>query len=288
MKVLVLGATGMAGHVITLYLKEQGNEVYSIARKPSAICDGIVCDVFKIDILRDYIEKQEFDVIVNCVGLLNTACDNNISQAIFLNSYLPHFLADIVCTTQTKIIHLSTDCVFSGKCGNYNEGDITDGISYYDRSKALGEINDFHNLTFRNSIIGPDMNKNGIGLFNWFMEQHSHAYGYTNVIWNGVTSLVLAQAIEEAVKENLCGIYHLINSNAISKYDLLKIFNKCFKNDTVEINKNDSIYLNKSLVNNRSDFMFQIPDYEIMIFEMKSWIQSHDYLYPHYKIKGMK
>lgn len=283
MKLLVLGANGMAGHMITLYLKEKNHEVYSVSRNPIPFCEGLVSDVFAIDTLRDYIKKNNFDTIINCIGLLNTACDEHISQAVFINSYLPHFLADIVHETVTKIIHLSTDCVFSGKKGNYNEYAIPDGESYYDRSKALGEINDNYNLTFRNSIIGPDMNVNGIGLFNWFMKQQNEIFGYSNVLWNGVTTLVLAQAIDQAMTENLSGIYHLVSPIAISKYNLLQLFNKYFKDDSITIKENSDIYINKTLVNNRKDFSFKVPCYEDMIADLRKWTDTHDFLYEHYK-----
>lgn len=285
MKILVLGANGMAGHVITLYLKEQMHEVHSLSRKTIPFCEGLISDIFETDKLHDYIKKHNFDFIINCIGLLNTACDENISKAIFINSYLPHFLADIAIEASTRIIHLSTDCVFSGKKGNYSEDAIPDGESYYDRSKALGEINDKYNLTFRNSIIGPDLNKNGIGLFNWFMKQQKEVYGYSNVLWNGVTTLVLAQAIDHAMRENLSGIYHLVSPKAISKYNLLQLFSKYFKDETIYINEKSDIYINKILVNNRKDFLFQVPCYEEMILEMRNWILKHKSLYVHYKIE---
>lgn len=288
MKILVLGASGMAGHVVTLYLKEKGYDVFSFTRKPISFCDGLVDNILSDGLLRlkNYITENEFHIVVNCIGILNSACDINISEAIFINSYLPHFLADALNCTGIKLIHLSTDCVFSGDRGKYGEKDLTDGRSYYDRTKALGELNDNFNLTFRNSIIGPDMNEGGIGLFNWYMKQEGEIYGYSNVIWNGVTTLVLAQAIDHAIKENIGGIYHLVNSKYISKYNLLKLFNRYFKNNEITIKEKKDIFGDKSLINNRSDFSFQVPPYPIMIKDMKDWIRCHHSLYPHYKIEG--
>ena len=94
---------------------------------------------------------------------------------------------------------MSTDCVFSGKTGWYSETSSRDGETFYDRSKALGELENNKDLTFRNSIIGPDLNKNGIGLFNWFMKQEGQIYGFTKAIWTGVTTLTLAKAMERCV-----------------------------------------------------------------------------------------
>src|SRR5699024_1115052 len=108
---------------------------------------------------------------------------------------------------KTKIIHMSTDCVFSGKIGNYKEDSLRDGETFYDRSKALGELDNQKDLTFRNSIIGPDINENGIGLFNWFMKQEGSINGYSKAIWTGVTTLTLAKAMDSALKEDLVGIY---------------------------------------------------------------------------------
>jgi dTDP-4-dehydrorhamnose reductase len=175
---------------------------------------------------------------------------------------------------------MSTDCVFSGKTGGYKENSFRDGETFYDRSKALGEIENNKDLTFRNSIIGPDRNKNGIGLFNWFMKENDQINGFTKAIWTGVTTLTLAKAMEQALEENLTGLYNLVNNETISKYELLKLFNKAMKNN--EILPSEKLSLDKSLVNSRTDFSFIVPSYEIMVEEMKIWIENHKELYPHY------
>ena len=177
---------------------------------------------------------------------------------------------------------MSTDCVFSGKVGNYTEDSFYDGQTFYDRTKALGEIKDEKNLTFRNSIIGPDINSEGIGLFNWFMKQEDSINGFTGAVWTGVTTLTLAQAMESAVKQNLSGLYNLVNNKTITKFELLKLFNRYFKEDKTLIIPTDTIQLNKSLFCTRKDFKFIVPDYEQMIIEMKNWIFTHKELYPHY------
>ena len=101
---------------------------------------------------------------------------------------------------------MSTDCVFSGKTGGYDESSLRDGETFYDRSKALGELENQKDLTFRNSIIGPDLNEEGIGLFNWFMKQTGEINGYTKAMWTGVTTLTLAKAMESAVQQGLTGL----------------------------------------------------------------------------------
>ena len=220
--------------------------------------------------------------MINCIGVLNEACDIIPSIAVYLNSYLPHFIAELLKNTTTKLIHMSTDCVFSGKSAPYAENSMHDGETFYDRTKALGEMNDDKNLVFRNSIIGPDMKKNGIGLYNWFMQQKGTINGFTGAIWTGVTTLTLAKAMERAAIENITGLYHLVNNQSISKFELLKLFNTHFKADEMTILPSDTVNADKTLLNNRKDFSFEVPSYEEMIIEMKQWIWSHKNLYPHY------
>jgi len=284
LKFIVLGATGMAGHTIAIYLKEQGHKVTAFTRKAFPLCENSIGDITDLKLVADIIEKSEADAVINCIGILNQSAESNKHEAVFLNSYLPHYLNHITRNSKTKIIHMSTDCVFSGKIGNYQENSLKDGETFYDRSKALGELENEKDLTFRNSIIGPDMNQNGIGLFNWFMKQNVKTTGYEKAIWTGVTTLTLAKAMEKATKENLVGLYNLVNNDTISKYEMLKLFNSYFKNDQLIINKSDDVIINKSLVNNRKDFNFLVPSYEEMIREMKEWITNHKELYQHYNI----
>ena len=283
MKILILGSIGMAGHMITLYFKEQGYDVTAYSVIPFPYCENIVDNAFETDKFKDMILQGEYDVIINCIGILNQAADQNRSAALYLNSYLPHLIADTIKDKKTKLIHMSTDCVFAGNTGPYYENSFRDGISFYDRTKALGEVEDDKNLTFRNSIIGPDMNENGIGLFNWFMKQTGTIHGFAGALWTGVTTLTLAKAMEKAMEENLCGLYNLVNNASISKYDLLVLFNKYFRNNSLTILKNDNLKLDKSLRNTRKDFSFIVPSYEQMIIEMKEWVDTHPTLYPHYQ-----
>lgn len=282
MKFLVLGASGMAGHTIAVYLKEQGHKVTALTRTPFSYCENIMADVTNLKLIGEIINTGNYDAVVNCIGILNQDAENNMHQAVFLNSYLPHYLSYVTRNLKTKLIHMSTDCVFSGKSGSYSEKSFRDGETFYDRSKALGELENNKDLTFRNSIIGPDINKDGIGLFNWFMKQEGTIQGYTKAIWTGVTTLTLAKAIEKAANNNLVGLYNLVNNDTISKYQMLRLFNEYFKNNSLVINESDRVSLNKSLINNRKDFDFTVPSYETMIREMKEWVEHHKELYPHY------
>lgn len=281
MKYLILGATGMAGHIITHYLREKDHNVSTYSRTLFPIGKTSTGDITDPSFLR-WILLNDYDVIVNCIGILNEACDANPKTAIYLNSYLPHAIVEVLKNTKTKLIHLSTDCVFSRKSAPYRENSLQDGESFYGFTKNLGEIHNNKHLTFRNSIIGPDMKESGIGLFNWFTKQNDTINGDTSTIWTGVTTLTLAKAIERAVIEDITGIYHLVHPLSISNYDLLQLFNKHFKDNKLTIFPSQTVNVDKTLLNTRQDFSFIVPSYEEMILEMKEWIYSHKNLYPHY------
>lgn len=282
MKVLILGGTGMAGHTISIYFKEAGHDVTAFSRSKVDYCKNINGDITDFENLKKIINEGQYDAIINAIGILNQDAEDHKSNAVLLNSYLPHFLSDTTKEMKTRVIHMSTDCVFSGKTGGYSETSFRDGETFYDRSKALGELENNKDLTFRNSIIGPDMSERGIGLFNWFMKQEGQINGFTKAIWTGVTTLTLAKAMEQALKENLTGLYNLVNNETISKYELLKLFNKYMKDEQIEVLPSDNLSLDKSLMNNRTDCSFKVPGYETMVAEMKEWIDNHKDLYPHY------
>ena len=286
MKILVLGCNGMAGHLISLYFKEQGYEVVGFARQQSALLDTtVVGDASDFPLIQKTIEEGGFDAVINCIGLLNQFAEKNKAMAVLLNGYLPHWLTEITKDTTTRIIHMSTDCVFAGNDGPYYEDSFPNGVTFYDRSKAMGEINTLKDLTFRNSIVGPDIKPSGIGLFNWFMKQEGEVGGYTGAIWTGVTTYTLAKAMEQALKENLTGLYNLVNNESINKYDLLGLFNTYFRAGEVKINPNDKLQLDKSLRRKREDFSFVVPSYEQQVKEMREWVDAHPSLYPHYNVK---
>ena len=119
MKVLVLGAAGMAGHVIALYFKEKGHEVTGFVTRPISFCNYIIGDARDIKSLKKILLEGEYDAVINCIGVLNQFAESNPSSAIFLNSYLPHFVTETLKDTKTKFIQMSTDCVFAGNAGPY-------------------------------------------------------------------------------------------------------------------------------------------------------------------------
>jgi len=278
MKLLILGAGGMAGHVAAIRLAELGYDITGFAREKLTFCETIVGDAMIVDLSRIV---KEFDAVINCIGILNNAVDAEPHKGIWLNSYLPHLLA----VHAKRVIHISTDCVFSGyDGGGYNEDSFRSADTLYGRSKALGELNDDRNLTIRTSIVGPDINENGVGLFNWFMKQNGEISGYTHAIWGGVTTIVLAMAIHAALEQRTTGLYHLTNGKGINKFELLKLFNN-LRREYVTILPSDKINEDKSLVSARCGFDFKVPPYADMVCDMGAWIQSNKGLYTQYEMK---
>jgi dTDP-4-dehydrorhamnose reductase len=282
MKFFILGCNGMAGHIISLYLKEQGHKVLGFDRIKSKIVDSVAGDAFDTEFLRKFILESKFDSVINCIGILNQFAEQNKAAASFLNSYFPHFLAEATANTDIQVIHMSTDCVFSGKHGSYTEDDFRDGATFYDRSKALGELEDDKSITLRNSIVGPDINSKGIGLLNWFLQQSGEVNGYTKAMWTGQTTLQLAKTMEMAAREKAHGLYNAVPDHSISKYDLLMLFNHYFKCDSIKINPVEGVCADKSLKRTKYDFNYLIPDYETMVAELAEWMKKHEDLYPHY------
>jgi len=179
---------------------------------------------------------------------------------------------------------MSTDCVFSGKQGGYTENDLRDGETFYDRSKALGELEDQKNLTLRGSIVGPDRNPQGIGLLNWFMQQEGDVKGFTKAMWTGQTTLQLAKTMEAALAQGAVGLVNTVPDRPISKYDMLRLFNQYLRGGAIRITPYDGFVADKSLVRTRFDFAYRIPDYEQMIAELAVFMRAHAKLYPHYSI----
>ena len=282
MKFLILGCSGMAGHMIGLYLKEKGQQVLGVSRKEIPYINCLSMDVTNVAPLQELIMEGSFDVIVNAIGILNDSAENDKQNAILLNSYLPHFLTSVTKNLKTRIFHMSTDCVFRGNTGPYFENSFPDGRSFYDRTKALGEINDNKNLTLRNSIIGPDLNKEGIGLFNWFAQQRGVIYGYENVLWNGITTLELAKAILLAAESDVTGLVNLTPKKPISKAGLLRLVNDIIFDKRVTVKSNFDIKLDKSLTRSNFNFDYVVSDYKDQMVDLKEWLINHKDLYNHY------
>lgn len=283
MRFLVLGAAGMAGHLISLYMREQGHDVTGFARRDLPFLEfQVKGDVTDMTVLEPVV-RDGYDVVVNCVGVLNKAAETN-PNAAWLNGELPHVLAGMTADLPTRVFHMSTDCVFAGNTGPYTEVSNPDGESAYDRTKAAGELNDGKNLTFRNSIVGPDMNPNGIGLLNWFMQQSGPVKGFTGAIWTGLTTLELAKAMEHEAAGDARGLVNMVPEDSINKYELLQLFNRELRGGSVEIVPDAGLQLDKTLVRTNFEPTYRPKSYPEQIREMAGWVRAHKELYPHYEV----
>lgn len=271
MKIAVLGSNGMAGSMVTSYLKKQNYNVTTLARNNS----DINVDIENQSELYNVITHlNDFDYIINCVGLLVKDSIERPDRAALINSWFPHYLEHTFKNTKTKIIHLSTDCVFDGSKGHYTEKDVHTEMNAYGRSKSLGEIDNDKDVTFRMSIIGPELKENGTGLMNFVLTNKNDTLnGFVDAYWNGVTTLQLANCIEQYIKNpKITGIYHVVNNDVFTnKYDLLCLINEVFNlNKTIKKSTGPKP-VNKILLDTKLIMNFDIPDYRTQLMELKNY-----------------
>jgi dTDP-4-dehydrorhamnose reductase len=185
--------------------------------------------------------------VINCVGLVKQLADaNDPLQAVPINTLLPHRLAALCKATGARLVHISTDCVFSGEKGGYRESDFPDAYDLYGRSKLLGEVDYPHAITLRTSIIGRELSGHR-SLVGWFLAQQGTVQGFTGAIFSGLPTMELARVINEYVlpRPDLHGLYH-VATQPINKYDLLKLVAKTYGKDT-EIVPSDRLTIDRSL-----------------------------------------
>ena len=276
MNIIVLGSKGMAGHIIYEYLKQRGYDVDGFCRTPSHY-EGFlnVESEQSRDFFINYPEVKNADFIINCIGVLVLDSDQYPSRTILLNSWWPHYLEESFKDSKTKVIHISTDCIFDGAIGGYIESDLSTETNLYGRSKALGEINNNKDLTLRMSIVGTEIKEKSrrSGLLNWVINNpDSEITGWTDSIWNGITTLQLAKHIEEYINSpTISGIYHLVPDFNISKYNLVSLIVDTFNCDK-EVIKVPGKKENKTLVNTRKDRVFsEIPPYSVQLEELRDF-----------------
>jgi dTDP-4-dehydrorhamnose reductase len=257
MRILVLGASGMIGSATIRVLAEKtGWEVFGTVRSESFrhfflphIAERLVADinVNNHDCLIDIMGRIRPDVTVNCVGLTkHKAGGNEPLAAIPLNSLLPHRLASLCAIAGARLIHVSTDCVFSGEKGNYTEIDPPDATDIYGKSKSLGEVYSPHTITLRTSTIGHEL-QGAHGLLDWFLLQQGQCKGFSRAIFSGLPTVVFAQIIRDVVipRSNLFGLYH-VAGRAIAKYDLLRLIAEVY-GKPIEIVRDDQLIIDRSL-----------------------------------------
>ncbi|WP_026245137.1 dTDP-4-dehydrorhamnose reductase family protein [Alkalispirochaeta alkalica] len=267
MRVLILGATGMAGHVIQNYLSASSKYEVVPASRSGSSHSFEASDLPSVERL---LRATRPDFVVNCVGVLVQAANTDPALAVNVNSLLPHALVRYGREFGFRLIHISTDCVFSGQHGPYVESDPTDAWDYYGKSKALGEVIDDKNVTIRTSIIGPEIRDDKTGLLEWFLAQNGVVQGYTRAVWSGVTTLELAKFVDQLLqKPELTGLVHLTNGKGISKFDLLCLIQEIWSKGDVQIEPYCEKRVNKSLVSSRRDLGYVVPGYHDMLAELK-------------------
>ncbi|MGZ5017171.1 MAG: dTDP-4-dehydrorhamnose reductase family protein [Methylobacter sp.] len=257
MRILVLGANGMFGNAMIRVLNEKIDwQVYGTVRAESSkrfftadiaerLLSGV--DVEQHDSLVQAFIHTRPDVVINCVGLVKQLSDaDDPLQAIPINALLPHRLARLCELSGARLVHMSTDCVFSGDKGSYRESDPSDAKDLYGKSKFLGEVAYPHTITLRTSIIGHELQSTH-SLVDWFLSQQGHCNGFTRAIFSGLPTVVLAQIIRDLIipRTDLSGVYH-VAAQPISKYNLLKLIADVY-GKKIEIISSDRLVIDRSL-----------------------------------------
>ncbi|EGR1465970.1 SDR family oxidoreductase [Vibrio cholerae] len=257
MKILIVGTTGMLGYSLFTNLSEHdGYEVFGTVRNIlgkekffEEYLDNLIFDIDVNDFsrLKFAIETIKPDVVINCIGLIK---QHDISKqhinAIEINSLLPHKIAQVCDGISAKLIHFSTDCVFSGKTGKYIESDIPDATDIYGKSKCLGEVNYGKHLTLRTSIIGHELNTS-VSLIDWFLTQNNKVNGFSKAVFSGLPTCYIANILIKYILPNkqLNGLFHL-SVDPIDKYSLLKLISKVYGKG-IEVIKSEHLVIDRSL-----------------------------------------
>ena len=261
MRILVLGATGMMGSAVLRLLSETPDFiVYGSVRVPlsanllpqqfhSMLLKDI--DVGNSDSLVRVFESVRPNIVINCVGLIKqNSLAKNVLSTIPINTLLPHRLAQLCAMSSARLIHLSTDCVFSGSKGMYTEDDTPDAIDLYGLSKLLGEVDYPHAITLRTSVIGHEL-EGTRSLISWFLSQQGSVTGYTKAIFSGLPSVEIARLIRDHVipRKDLHGLYH-VSSEPINKFELLNLVAKSYGKKIV-IHPDSQLVIDRSLDSTR-------------------------------------
>ena len=260
-RVLVTGASGMLGSaVIRSFAGKPDFEVYGTARSPhvarffdESIASRLLTgyDLVNQDDLAILFERARPDIVIHCAGLVKQLAESDDAlRAIPVNALLPHRVARLCQIAGARLIHVSTDCVFSGKSGGYTEADEPDALDLYGRSKLLGEVAGSHAVTLRTSIIGHEL-EGSRSLINWFLSQTGDVKGFTRAIFSGLPTVELARVIQAHVipDRSLQGLYH-VSADPISKHDLLTLVARIY-GKTVQIHPDDTYAIDRSLDSSR-------------------------------------
>ena len=276
---LIVGANGMLGNACMRVISASGDQVWGTVRSAATfslfeepvrqrLVSGVDAEDFAT--LERVVSDKQPDVVVNCVGVIKqlAAADDPL-VALPLNALFPHRLARLCATAGARLIHISTDCVFSGSRGMYREADRPDADDLYGVSKLLGEVDYPGAVTLRTSIIGHELGSSR-SLLDWFLSQSGEVQGFTKAIFSGLTTAELSRVIRDHVapQADLRGLYH-VSAAPISKYDLLGLIKDVYGRD-IEISPSDKLTIDRSL--NSSRFRaatgWEPPSWPVMIREM--------------------
>ena len=259
--VLVLGTSGMLGNaMLRLFAQSDAHTVWgsarsaaSLRRLPAALHERILTgvDVENTDSVARLLAQTRPDVLINCVGLVKQLAEaDDPLQAIPINSLLPHRLARLCQVAGARLVHVSTDCVFSGAKGLYREDDPADAQDLYGRSKHLGEVDYPNAITLRTSIIGHEL-ASAHGLIGWFLAQSGVVRGFTRAVFSGLPTVELARVVRDHVlpRPQLRGLYH-VSAAPISKYELLRLVAEVYGKQ-IEITPDDRLVIDRSLDSTR-------------------------------------
>lgn len=261
-QIVVLGATGMLGNaVLKFFAQNPDYDVHGTVRNSSSVRElqriapsahfvpGV--DVESLDSLTRMFATVQPDMIINCIGVVKQLADaNDPLVAVPINALLPHRLARLAQVAGARLVHMSTDCVYSGAKGNYVESDMPDAYDLYGRSKLLGEVDYPNAITLRTSIIGHELAGNR-SLIDWFLSQTGEVQGFTKAIFSGLPTVEIARLIHEHVIPNpdLHGLYHL-SAEPINKFDLLSLVAQQYGKE-IAIRPNDDFVIDRSLNSDR-------------------------------------
>ncbi len=260
-RVLILGATGMLGNaVMRVFAASDDFRTIGSARSrqllqrlPSAIVGDVIVghDLESQDQLIDLLNQARPDIVINCVGLIKQLSQSEDPLlAIPVNTLLPHRLARLTALSGARLVHMSTDCVFSGQKGNYTEEDFPDATDLYGRSKLLGEVDYLNAVTLRTSIIGHELS-GARSLINWFLAQKGPIKGYKKAIFSGLPTNEIARVIRDHVlaQPDLRGLFH-VSAEPISKFDLLSLVAEIY-GKRIDIQPDTSVCIDRSLDSSR-------------------------------------
>jgi len=265
LRVLILGARGMAGHITLEFLKENTNwEIIALDRSSFEVDDT---KLWK-DKLISLNSHKQIDYVLNFIGILKPQAVKNPLLAVRINSLFPHELADICKNMNMQVIHISTDC--------------WEDLDIYGRSKRAGELDYPEHFTIRTSIIGPELKSNGSGLFHWFMTQEQETNGFVNHYWDGVTTLELARRIKNLLEEKpkLGGILDFRTKQKVNKFELLNDIKEVF-GKVIILNKKETDTVDKT--NSNPDMICE-DSLRSQLIELKKWMKEHPALYNQYSV----